>query len=210
MEFIDICKNYSLKQLSYRKVNREVVSGDICIICVREEPTCSNNYVSSYRSYVCLVTDIKVDKDYPTLTKYKFLVYDRNGYTFKTQIELYQMRSIYPVNVTDDDFQKVKAKNEKQAEHLKKVMAAEEEQRRRDAEEMRIFQENIRKQEEADRLAAVKAEEDRRNEPMVITVGMWEDLMTRIAKLEESSSNSELEFQIECLRRRVYGPGLEE
>ena len=73
---------------------------------------------------------------------------------------------------------------------------------------MRIFKENLRKQEETDRLARIQAEEERRAEPMMITVGMWEDLMKQLSDLQETVSN--LEGSVRGLQYRCYGVGMDE
>ena len=73
---------------------------------------------------------------------------------------------------------------------------------------MRIFKENLRKQKEADRLARIQAEEERCAEPMMITVGIWEDLMKQLSDLQETVS--ELEGSVRRLQYRCYGPGMDE
>ena len=101
-----------------------------------------------------------------------------------------------------------KDKLDKQIAREKKLAEEREEQRRRDEEQMRIFKENLRKQEEADRLARIQAEEERRAEPMMITVGMWEDLMKQLSDLQETVSD--LEGSVQGLQYRCYGPGMDE
>ena len=73
---------------------------------------------------------------------------------------------------------------------------------------MRIFKENLRKQEEAGCLARIQTEEERRAEPMMITVAMWEDLMKQLSDLQETVSN--LEGSVRGLQYRCYGPGMDE
>ena len=56
--------------------------------------------------------------------------------------------------------------------------------------------------------ARIQAEKERRDEPMMITVGMWEDLMKRLSELENTVSNMENITRGLCYN--CYGPGEEE
>ena len=118
------------------------------------------------------------------------------------------MISIDTISITDKICQKAKDNLDEQIAREKKLAEERAEQQRRDEEQMRIFKENLRKQKEADRLARIQTEEERRAEPMMITVGMWEDLMKQLSDLQETVSN--LEGSVRGLQYRCYGPGMDE
>lgn len=204
---LEISKVFNTRQLSHYKILRAVKAGDLALIRVKDEPSVYNNYSRAIHTYLIKLNGI-VSKEQEHNDVYKFDVYDDGCVRSNWTLEKWQMLSIVPISITDEIYQKAKDKLDKQIAREKKHAEERVEQQRRDEEEMRIFKENLRKQEEADRLARIQAEEERRAEPMMITVGMWEDLMKQLSDLQETVSN--LEGLVRGLQYRCYGPGIDE
>ena len=186
----EISKVFNIRQLSRYKILRAVEAGDLALIRVKDEPSVYNNYSRAIHTYLIELKDIVV-KEQECNNIYKFNLYDNGCCNFNGTLEKWQMLSIVPISITDEIYQKTKDKLDKQIACEKKHAEERAEQRRRDEEQMRIFKENLRKQEEADRLARIQAEEERRAEPMMITVGMYEDLMKQLSDLQETVSDLE-------------------
>lgn len=204
---LEISKVLNTRQLGHYKILRAVEVGDLALIRVKDEPSVYNNYSRAVHTYLIKLNGIVTNEQEHT-DVYKFDVYDDGCTRFNVTLERWQILSINPISITDEIYQKAKDKLDKQIARKKKLAEELEEQRRRDEEQMRIFKENLRKQEEADRLAQIQAEEERRAEPMMITVGMWEDLMKELSELR--SSVSEIEGDVRGIHYHCYGPGLEE
>ena len=204
---LEISKVFNTRQLSHYKILRAVEAGDLALIRVKDEPSVYNNYSRAIHTYLIKLKDIVV-KEQEDNNIYKFDLYDNGCCNFNGTLEKWQMLSIEPISITDEIYQRTKDKVEKQIACEKKHAEERAEQRRRDEEQMRIFKENLRKQEEADRLARIQAEEERRAKPMMITVAMWEDLMKQLSDLQETVSN--LEGSVRGLQYRCYGPGMDE
>lgn len=204
---LEISKVFNTRQLSHYKVLRAVEAGDLALIRVKDEPSVYNNYSRAIHTYLIELKDIVV-KEQEDNNIYKFDLYDNGCCNFNGTLEKWQILSIDPISITDETYQRTKDKLDKQIAREKKLAEERAEQQRRDEEQMRIFKENIRKQEEADRLARIQAEEERRAEPMMITVGMWEDLMKQLSDLHETVSD--LEGSVRGLQCRCYGPGMDE
>lgn len=204
---LEISKILNTRQLSHYKILRAAEVGDLALIRVKDEPSVYNNYSRAVHTYLIKIKEI-VSKEREHNDVYKFDVYDDGCARCNRTLERWQILSIVPISITDETYQKAKDKLDKQIAREKKLAEEREEQRRRDEEEMRIFKENLRKQEEADRLARIQAEEERRAEPMMITVGMWEDLMKQLSDLQETVSD--LEGSVHGLQNRCYGPGMDE
>ena len=203
----EISKVFNIRQLSRYKILRAAGVGDLALIRVKDEPSVYNNYSHAIHTYLIKLKDIVV-KEQEDNNIYKFDLYDNGCCNFNGTLEKWQMLSIVPISITDEIYQKTKDKLDKQIACEKKHAEERAEQRRRDEEQMRIFKENLRKQEEADRLARIQAEEERRAEPMMITVGMYEDLMKQLSDLQETVSD--LEGSVRGLQYRCYGPGMDE
>ena len=204
---LEISKVFNTRQLSHYKILRAVEAGDLALIRVKDEPSVYNNYSRAIHTYLIKLNGI-VSKENEHNDVYKFDVYNDGCVRSNCALEKWQILSIDPISITDETYQKAKDKLDKQIAREKKLAEELEEQRRRDEEQMRIFKENLRKQEEADRLARIQAEEERRAEPMMITVGMWEDLMKQLSDLQETVSD--LEGSVRGLQYRCYGPGMDE
>ena len=203
----EISKVFNIRQLSRYKILRAVEAGDLALIRVKDEPSVYNNYSRAIHTYLIKLNGI-ISKEQEHNDVYKFDVYDDGCVRSNWTLEKWQMLSIVPISITDEIYQRTKDKVEKQIACEKKHAEERAEQRRRDEEQMRIFKENLRKQEEADRLARIQVEEERRAEPMMITVGMYEDLMKQLSDLQETVSN--LEGSVRGLQYRCYGPGMDE
>lgn len=202
----EIGKVFTSIQLSRRKVVRDVQIGDLVIFRIKEEPSVYNRYYSGFRSYFGQVVGI-VPSKHDHLTQYVFDIFD-DGVCRHSSIEKYHIVSLYPVVITDEDYKKVKAQYDKKVALEQKRKAEMEEQRRIEAERQRIFKEEHRKQDEANELARIKAEEERQSEPMTITVGMYEKLMKRLSELE--SIVYEMDLKVQGLHYACYGLGEEE
>lgn len=204
---IEISKVFNIRQLSRYKIIRAAEVGDLALIRVKDEPSVYNNYSRAIHTYLIELKDIVV-KEQEDNNIYKFDLYDNGCCNFNGTLEKWQIISIVPIVISEEVYQRTKDKVEKQIAREKKLAEERAEQQRRDEEQMRIFKENLRKQEEADRLARIQAEEERRAEPMMITVGMYEDLMKQLSDLQETVSN--LEGSVRGLQYRCYGPGMDE
>ena len=204
---LEISKVFNTRQLSHYKILRAVEAGDLALIRVKDEPSVYNNYSRAIHTYLIKLNGI-VSKEQEHNNDYKFDVYNDGCVRSNCTLEKWQMLSIDPISITDETYHKAKDKLDKQIAREKKLAEEREEQRRRDEEQMRIFKENLRKQEEVDRLARIQAEEERRAEPMMITVGMWEDLMKQLSDLQETVSD--LEGSVRGLQYRCYGPCMDE
>ena len=204
---LEISKVFNTRQLSHYKILRAVEAGDLALIRVKDEPSVYNNYSRAIHTYLIKLNGI-VSKEKEHNDVYKFDVYNDGCVRSNLTLEKWQILSIDPISITDETYQKAKDKLDKQIAREKKLAEEREEQRRRDEEQMRIFKENLRKQEEAYRLARIQAEKERRDEPMMITVGMWEDLMKRLSELENAVSDMENITRGLCYN--CYGPGEEE
>lgn len=197
----EISKVFNIRQLSCYKILRAVEAGDLALIRVKDEPSVYNNYSRAIHTYLIKLNGI-ISKEQEHNDVYKFDVYDDGCVRSNWALEKWQMLSIEPILISDEVYQRTKDKVEKQIAREKKLTEE------RDEEQMRIFKENLRKQEEADRLARIQAEEERRAEPMMITVGMYEDLMKQLSDLQETVSD--LEGSVRGLQYRCYGPGMDE
>lgn len=203
----EIIKVFNIRQLSRYKITRAAGVGDLALIRVKDEPSVYNNYSRAIHTYLIELKDIVV-KEQEDNNIYKFDLYDNGRYIFNGTLEKWQIISIVPIVISDEVYQRTKDKVEKQIAREKKLAKERAEQQRRDEEQMRILKENLRKQEEADRLARIQAEEERRAEPMMITVGMYEDLMKQLSDLQETVSN--LDSSVQNLQYSCYGIGMDE
>ena len=203
----EISKVFNIRQLNRYKILRAVEAGDFALIRVKDEPSVYNNYSRAIHTYLIELKDIVV-KEQEHNDVYKFDVYDEGCVRSNWTLEKWQMLSIVPIVITDEIYQKTKDKLDKQIAREKKHAEERAEQQRREEEQMCIFKENLHKQKEADRLARIQTEEERRAEPMMITVDMWEDLMKQLSDLQETVSN--LEGSVRGLQYRCYGPGMDE
>lgn len=203
----EIIKVFNIRQLSRYKITRAAGVGDLALIRVKDEPSVYNNYSRAIHTYLIELKDIVV-KEQEDNNIYKFDLYDNGRYIFNGTLEKWQIISIVPIVISDEVYQRTKDKVEKQIAREKKLTEERAEQQRRDEEQMRILKENLRKQEEADRLARIQAEEERRAEPMMITVGMYEDLMKQLSDLQETVSN--LDSSVQNLQYSCYGIGMDE
>lgn len=203
----EIIKVFNIRQLSRYKITRAAGVGDLALISVKDEPSVYNNYSRAIHTYLIELKDIVV-KEQEDNNIYKFDLYDNGRYIFNGTLEKWQIISIVPIVISDEVYQRTKDKVEKQIAREKKLAEERAEHQRRDEEQMRIFKENLRKQEEADRLARIQAEEERRAEPMMITVGMYEDLMKQLSDLQETVSN--LDSSVQNLQYSCYGVGMDE
>ena len=204
---LEISKIFNTRQLSHYKILRSVEAGDLALIRVKDEPSVYNNYSRAIHTYLIKLNGI-VSKENEHNDVYKFDVYNDGCVRSNGTLEKWQIISIVPIVISDEVYQRTKDKVEKQIAREKKLAEERAEQQRRDEEQMRILKENLRKQEEADRLARIQAEEERRAEPMMITVGMWEDLMKQLSNLQETVSD--LEGSVRGFQYRCYGPGMDE
>ena len=204
---LEISKVFNTRQLSHYKILRAVEAGDLALIRVKDEPSVYNNYSRAIHTYLIKLNGI-VSKEQEHNDVYKFDVYDDGCVRSNWTLEKWQMLSIDPISITDEIYQKAKDKLDKQIAREKKYAEERAEQQRREEEQMHIFKENLRKQKEADSLARIQAEEERRAEPMMITVGIWEDLMKQLSDLQETVSD--LEGSVRGLQYRCYGPGMDE
>ena len=203
----EIIKVFNIRQLSHYKITRAAGVGDLVLIRVKDEPSVYNNYSRAIHTYLIELKDIVV-KEQEDNNIYKFDLYDNGRYIFNGTLEKWQIISIVPIVISDEVYQRTKDKVEKQIAREKKLAEERAEQQRRDEEQMRILKENLRKQEEEDRLARIQAEEERRVEPMMITVGMYEDLMKQLSDLQETVSN--LDSSVQNLQYSCYGVGMDE
>ena len=203
----EISKVFNIRQLSRYKILRAVEAGDLALIRVKDEPSVYNNYSRAIHTYLIKLNGI-ISKEQEHNDVYKFDVYDDGCVRSNWALEKWQMLSIEPISISDEVYQRTKDKVEKQIAREKKLTEERAEQQRRDEEQLRIFKENLRKQEEADRLARIHAEEERRAEPMMITVGMYEDLMKQLSDLQETVSN--LDSLVQSLQYSCYGIGMDE
>lgn len=203
----EIIKVFNIRQLSRYKITRAAGVGDLALIRVKDEPSVYNNYSRAIHTYLIELKDIVV-KEQEDNNIYKFDLYDNGRYIFNETLEKWQIISIVPIVISDEVYQRTKDKVEKQIAREKKLVEERAEQQRRDEEQMRILKENLRKQEEADRLTRIQAEEERRAEPMMITVGMYEDLMKQLSDLQETVSN--LDSLVQSLQYSCYGVGMDE
>ena len=203
----EISKVFNIRQLSRYKITRAAEVGDLVLIRVKDEPSVYNNYSRAIHTYLIELKDIVV-KEQECNNIYKFDLYDNGCCNFNGTLEKWQIISIVPIVISDEVYQRTKDKVEKQIAREKKLAEELVEQQRRDEEQMCIFKENLRKQKEADRLARIQAEEERRAEPMMITVGMWEDLMKQLSDLQETVSN--LDSLVQSLQYSCYGIGMDE
>ena len=204
---LEISKVFNTRQLSHYKILRAVEAGDLALIRVKDEPSVYNNYSRAIHTYLIKLNGI-VSKEQEHNDVYKFDVYDDGCVRSNWTLEKWQMLSIDPISITDEIYHKTKDKLDKQIAREKKHAEERAEQQRREEEQMHIFKENLRKQKEADRLTRIQAEEERRAEPMMITVGIWEDLMKQLSDLQETVSD--LEGSVRVLQYRCYGPGMDE
>ena len=203
----EISKVFNIRQLSRYKIIRAAEVGDLALIRVKDEPSVYNNYSRAIHTYLIELKDIVV-KEQERNNIYKFDLYDNGCYIFNETLEKWQIISIVPIVISDEVYQHTKDKVEKQIAREKKLVEERAEQQRRDEEQMRILKENLRKQEEADCLARIQAEEERRAEPMMITVGMWEELMKQLSDLQETVSN--LDSSVQSFQYSCYGVGMDE
>ena len=203
----EISKVFNIRQLSRYKIIRAAKVGDLALIRVKDEPSVYNNYSRAIHTYPIELKDIVV-KEQECNNIYKFDLYDNGCCNFNGTLEKWQIISIVPIVISDEVYQRTKDKVEKQIAREKKLAEERAEQQRREEEQMRIFKENLRKQEEEECQARIQAEKERRDEPMMITVGMWEDLMKRLSELENAVSDMENITRGLCYN--CYGPGEEE
>ena len=203
----EISKVFNTRQLSRYKIIRAAKVGDLALIRVKDEPSVYNNYSRAIHTYLIELKDIVV-KEQEDNNIYKFDLYDNGRYIFNGTLEKWQIISIVPIVISDEVYQRTKDKVEKQIAREKKLTEERAEQQRREEEQMRILKENLRTHEEADRLARIQAEEERRAEPMMITVGMYEDLMKQLSDLQETVSN--LDSSVQNLQYSCYGVGMDE
>ena len=203
----EISKVFNIRQLSRYKIARAAEVGDLALIRVKDEPSVYNNYSRAIHTYLIELKDIVV-KEQECNNIYKFDLYDNGCCNFNGTLEKWQIISIIPIVISDEVYQRTKDKVEKQIAREKKLAEERAEQQRREEEQMRIFKENLRKQEEEECQARIQAEKERRDEPMMITVGMWEDLMKRLSELENAVSDMENITRGLCYN--CYGPGEEE
>ena len=204
---LEISKIFNTRQLSHYKILRSVEAGDLALIRVKDEPSVYNNYSRAIHTYLIKLNGI-VSKEKEHNDVYKFDVYNDGCVRSNGTLEKWQIISIVPIVISDEVYQRTKDKVEKQIAREKKLAEERAEQQRREEEQMRIFKENLRKQEKADRLARIQAEEERCAEPMMITVGMYEDLMKRLSDLQETVSN--LDSLVQNLQYSCYGIGMDE
>ena len=203
----EIIKVFNIRQLSRYKITRAAGVGDLALIRVKDEPSVYNNYSRAILTYLIELKGIVV-KEQERNNIYKFDLYDNGRYIFNGTLEKWQIISIVPIVISDEVYQRTKDKVEKQIAREKKLTEERAEQQRREEEQMRILKENLRTHEEADRLARIQAEEERRAEPMMITVGMYEDLMKQLSDLQETVSN--LDSSVQNLQYSCYGVGMDE
>lgn len=203
----EIRKVFTTRQLSYYKVSRNVMAGDLAVIRLKDEPNSYNNYSTAIHTELVWINNIVVNKKYDHLTKYTMTVF-KDGSVTECALEEWQILSIYPIVVTYEAYQKAKKAYDKKIALEEKRKAEYEEQCRRDVEQQHAFEESIRKHEEEECQARIQAEKERRDEPMMITVGMWEDLMKRLSELENAVSDMENITRGLCYN--CYGPGEEE
>ena len=203
----EIIKVFNIRQLSRYKITRAAGVGDLALIRVKDEPSVYNNYSRAIHTYLIELKGIVV-KEQERNNIYKFDLYDNGCYIFNGTLEKWQIISIVPIVISDEVYQRTKDKVEKQIAREKKLTEERAEQQRREEEQMRILKENLRKHEEADRLARIQAEEERRAKPMMITVGMYEDLMKQLSDLQETVSN--LDSLVQSLQYSCYGIGMDE
>ena len=203
----EIIKVFNIRQLSRYKITRAAGVGDLALIRVKDEPSVYNNYSRAIHTYLIELKGIVV-KEQERNNIYKFDLYDNGCYIFNGTLEKWQIISIVPIVISDEVYQRTKDKVEKQIARKKKLTEERAEQQRREEEQMRILKENLRKHEEADRLARIQAEEERRAKPMMITVGMYEDLMKQLSDLQETVSN--LDSLVQSLQYSCYGIGMDE
>lgn len=188
----DIIKIFTPRQLSRYKIDRDAQIDDLAVIRVKDEPSVYNNYSSAIHSYLILLKNI-VKKDREDNDVYTFDVYFEDGsIRHNFSLDRWQLLSIAPITITDEVYTKVKNKYDRKIAKEKKLAEERAEQRRRDEEQMRIFEEERRKQEEEIRLARKQEEEERKAAPMLITVGMWEDIMERLSDLESTVSDMDM------------------
>lgn len=204
---LEISKIFNTRQLSHYKILRSVEAGDLALIRVKDEPSVYNNYSRAIHTYLIKLNGI-VSKEKEHNDVYKFDVYNDGCVRSNGTLEKWQIISIVPIVISDEVYQRTKDKVEKQIAREKKLAEERAEQQRREEEQMRIFKENLRKQEKADHLARIQAEEERCAEPMMITVGMYEDLMKRLSDLQETVSN--LDSLVQNLQYICYGIGMDE
>lgn len=204
---LEISKIFNTRQLSHYKILRSVEAGDLALIRVKDEPSVYNNYSRAIHTYLIKLNGI-VSKEKEHNDVYKFYVYNDGCVRSNGTLEKWQIISIVPIVISDEVYQRTKDKVEKQIAREKKLAEERAEQQRREEEQMRIFKENLRKQEEADCLARIQAEEERRAEPMMITIGIWEDLMKQLSDLQETVSN--LDSSVQNLQYSCYGIGMDE
>ena len=204
---LEISKIFNTRQLSHYKILRSVEAGDLALIRVKDEPSVYNNYSRAIHTYLIKLNGI-VSKEKEHNDVYKFDVYNDGCVRSNGTLEKWQIISIVPIVISDEVYQRTKDKVEKQIAREKKLAEERAEQQRRDEEQMRILKENLRKQEKADHLARIQAEEERCAEPMMITVGMYEDLMKRLSDLQETVSN--LDSLVQNLQYICYGIGMDE
>ena len=202
----EISKIFTSIQLSHRKVSRDVQIGDLAILRIKEGPSACNEYRPGVRTYFVQIKDI-IPSKHDHLIKYVVDIYE-DGVCRRSYIEKGFVVSLYPVVITDDDYTKVKSKYDKKLEIEAKRKAKYEEQLRRDAEYDRKYKEALRKQEEEYQQERLRMEEERHEEPMVITVGMWEDMKKRMSELEKLVDD--MERKVMGLSYTCYGPGEDE
>lgn len=204
---LEISKVFNTRQLSHYKILRAVEAGDLALIRVKDEPSVYNNYSRAIHTYLIKLNGI-VSKEKEHNDVYKFDVYNDGCVRSNLTLEKWQIRSIYPIVVTYEAYQKAKKAYDKKIALEEKRKAEYEEQCRRDVEQQHAFEESMRKHEEEECQARIQSEKERRDEPMMITVGMWEDLMKRLSELENAVSDMENITRGLCYN--CYGPGEEE
>ena len=71
----EIRKVFTTRQLSYYKVSRNVMAGDLTVIRLKDEPNFYNNYSTAIHTELVWINNIVVNKKYDHLTKYIMTVF---------------------------------------------------------------------------------------------------------------------------------------
>ena len=71
----EIRKVFTTRQLSYYKVLRNVMAGDLAVIRLKDEPNFYNNYSTAIHTELVWINNIVVNKKYDHLTKYIMTVF---------------------------------------------------------------------------------------------------------------------------------------
>lgn len=206
----EISKVFTTRQLyRYKTGSKEIKVGDLVVFRLRDEPTVYNGYSSAIHSYFAEVNDITkkllIQDKYDTI--YRLSIFD-NGVKSTYDINSWQLISIIPISISDDVYAKAKKAYDKKKEKEAKTEVERIERERQLALALEAAEKEEERQREEAEKAKIIAEENRRAEPMLITVGMWEDLMKRLRELENNVSD--MEGTVHGLRHYCYGPGLDE